>query len=115
VYVVELASGVRPTGGQHDVAARGEPLEARIAVDLEDPAESFEVRGWMLRFAIWTVEVNRRRWIRTDPRSIISRIDPESACLGATATRIEHRDRRVVGEDLVRREHMGGAARLQRL
>ena len=39
VHVVELPSGVRPAGGEHDVAACGEPLEARIAVDLKDAAE----------------------------------------------------------------------------
>ena len=110
MYVVELASGVRPAGGQHDIAAHGEPLEARIAVDLEDSAESFEVRGWTLRFAIRTVEVNRRRWIRTDPRSVMSRIDPQSASLGAATAGIEHRNRGVIGKNLVRREHMGGEA-----
>ena len=55
--------------------------------------------GRTLRFAIRTVEVDRRRWVGPGPWSIIARIDPQPACLGASAARIEHRDRRVIGED----------------
>jgi len=114
VHVIEFASRVRPTGGQHDVAACGEPFESGIAVDLEYATESFEMRGWALCLAIRAVEVDRRRRIRAHPWAIIARIDPQSTCLGAAAAGIEHRNRRVVGEDLARREHMCGEARLQR-
>src|SRR6266511_4723704 len=85
VQIIELPSRVRPTGCQQDVATRGQPLEPGIAVDLENAAESFEVRSWALRLAVGTVEVNGRRRIGPGPGSIVARIDPQPACLGAAA------------------------------
>src|SRR5205814_5969201 len=103
------------TGGQEDIATRGQLLEPGIAVDLQNAAESFEVRGWTLRLAIGTVEVDGRRRIGPGPGPIVARIDPQSASLGAAAAGIEHRDRRVVGKDLARSKHMSGKPRLERL
>ena len=94
---------------------RGQPFEAGIAVDLQDAAESFEVSGRTLGLAIGAVEVDGRRRIGPAPGPVVARVDPQPAGLGAAAAGIEHRDRRVVGEDLARCEHMRGQARLQRL
>jgi hypothetical protein len=38
VYILELASGVSPAGGQYDIAAFGQPFEACITVDLQNAA-----------------------------------------------------------------------------
>ena len=43
--VKELAPSVRPTGRQHDVATRGQPLKSSITVNLQNAAECFEMRG----------------------------------------------------------------------
>jgi hypothetical protein len=45
-------------------------------------------------------EVDRGRWFGPRPRSIVARIDPQPAGLGAAAAGIEHRDRGVVGKQL---------------
>jgi hypothetical protein len=38
VYIIELASGVSPAGGQYDIAASGQPFEACITVELQNAA-----------------------------------------------------------------------------
>ena len=57
VHVKELAPGVRPTGRQHDIAARGQPLEPGITINLQDAMKSFEVRGGSIRLAIGTAGI----------------------------------------------------------
>lgn len=40
MQLVELAPDVRPTRGKRDLSARGPPLEAGIAIDMQDAAEA---------------------------------------------------------------------------
>ena len=65
--------------------------------------------------AIRTVEIDRRRRIGSAPGPVIAGVDPEPAGLGAAAAGIEHRDRRVVGEQRLRGEDVLGEPGLQRL
>src|SRR5262249_3913095 len=63
VQVVELTACVCPTGGQHDLAPRGQPLESGVTVNLQNAAESFEMRGWPLRLAVGAVKIDGGRRI----------------------------------------------------
>src|SRR5262249_35032047 len=115
VQVVELTACVCPTGGQHDLAPRGQPLESGVTVNLQNAAESFEMRGWPLRLAVGAVKIDGGRRIGPAPGPVVARIDPQSAHLGAAAAGIEHWDRRIVGKDLARPEDVSGETRVQGL
>lgn len=65
--------------------------------------------------AIGAVEVDGSRRIGAGPRPIVPGIDPQPTGPGPTPSRIEHRDRRVVGEQLLRSEHVLGQPGSQRL
>ena len=101
LHLVELAPRMRPAGRELDIAALAKPLEAGIAVDLHDTFEPGQMGGRPLGFAIGTVEIDRSRRIGSIPGPIVAGIDPEPAGLGAAAAGIEHRDRSVVGEQLL--------------
>ena len=73
------------------------------------------MRGGTLGLAVGAVEIDRRRRIGSVPGPVIAGVDPEPAGLGAAAAGIEHRDRRVVGEQRLRGEDVLGEPRLQRL
>jgi hypothetical protein len=103
-----------PAGCQHDIAALGQPLKGGTAVDLNDALELRQVSSGAFGPVIRAVEVNPRRRLGSVPGPIITSIDPEPGGLGATAAGIEHRDRRVVGEQRLGVDHMPGEPRLQR-
>jgi hypothetical protein len=103
-----------PVGGQLYIAADAEPLESGITVDL-NASEPRQMRSGTLGPTIGTVEIDGRRRISSAPRPVIAGIDPEPASLGATTTGIEHWDRRIIGEQLLRGEHVFGEPCLQRL
>ncbi len=71
--------------------------------------------GWSLGLAVGAVKVDGGRRIRPVPRAVVPRIDPEPPGLGSPAAGIEHRNGRVVGEQLGRREDLVGKPCLQRL
>src|SRR5229473_1235423 len=104
---------MRPARCQYDVARRGQPLEAGIAVDLQHTTEVPEMSGRTLCLTIRTVEVDDGRWFGPGPGSIVARIDPQPAGLGAAAAGIEQRDRGVIGEQLLRAEDVLGEPLLQ--
>src|SRR5260221_5165270 len=95
--IVELASCVGPARCQYDVARRGQPLEASIAVDLQHTTEGLEMSGRTLCLAIRTVEIDRGRRFRPGPGTIVARTDPQTGALGSASAAIQHRDRSVVG------------------
>ena len=115
LHLIELASGVSPTSCELESAAIAEPVEAGIAVDLHDAAEPGQVRGWALGFAIRAVKLDRSRRIGPVPGPVVAGVDPEPAGLGAAPAGIQHRDRGVVGEQLLRCEDVPGEPLLQRL
>jgi hypothetical protein len=53
-----LNKSMRPAGGEHNPAACGQAIEARIPVDLQDTAEAAEMGGRSLSLAVWAVEVD---------------------------------------------------------
>src|SRR5215470_2501223 len=97
-----------PTGRELDIAAFAEAIESGITVDLYDAPEPSQVRGGPLGLAIGAVEIDRSRRVWPVPRTIVASIDPKPAGLGTAAAGIEHRDRGVVGEQLLRGEDVFG-------
>ena len=83
-------------------------LEPGISVDLQNAAEAVQMRRRPFGLAVRAVEVDGGRRVRPVPGAIVAHIDPEPPGLGPAAAGIEHRDRRIVGEQLARGEDMGG-------
>jgi hypothetical protein len=73
------------------------------------------MRRRSLGLTIRAVEVYSRRRLWTDPRPIVARIHPQPACLGLTTAGVEHRDRRIVGEELGGGEDVCREPGMQRL
>ena len=73
------------------------------------------MRSGSLGPTIGTVEIDGRRRIESTPRPIVAGINPEPAGFGTTATGVEHRDRGIVGEQLLRGKDVLGEPCLQRL
>src|SRR6516164_3058633 len=100
--LVETAPQVRPAEGERDIAlARERPISG-VAVDLKDALEAGEMRDRLRRRAVGRVDIGDRRRVGTAPGLIVPRIGPELAGLGPPTPRIEHRRRRLVGEQLRR-------------
>ena len=100
--VVELAPDVGPArhfddGRRPAVLRRVEVVESGVTIRLQQATERAEVRARMLALAVRTVAVEHRRRRRSGARPVVAQVDPQPAGLGAAATRVEHRDRRVVG------------------
>ena len=112
--LVEAPAHMGPAEGELDVAALGEHAIAAIAVDLQDAVEAGEMGDRPLGLAVGRVDVGDARRIGAAPWPIVARIGPELAGLGAAASGIEHRRRRLVGEQLLRtraREHLNATRR----
>ena len=74
------------------------------------PREALQMRLRMLALAIRRVAKPHRRWIAAARRPVIAHIGPQPPGLGLAASRIEHRHRRVVGVQLVGRQHVAARA-----
>jgi hypothetical protein len=92
--------------GKNDVTTAGQPLESGITIDMQDALEPFEMRDGTLCFAVRRKDVDCGGRRGSAPWSLIARIDPEPSRLGAAAARIEHRNRRIVGEEMIGGEHI---------
>jgi hypothetical protein len=71
--------------------------------------DAFEVRKMRYRslsLAIRRKQINRGRRFRSAPRPLLAGIDPETSGLRSPATGIKHRDRSVVGEQMVGSKHV---------
>ena len=97
---VEATSHVRPTEGELDLATPRERRVAAIAIDLQNAFEPGEMLDRPIGLAIGRVAIGDRWWIAPAPRTIVASICPELAGFGAASTRIEHRRRGLVGEQL---------------
>ncbi len=84
---------------------RRKPLEPVIAVDLEHAPESGQMSGRTRALAVLGIHVGGGRVRRAAPGPVIDRVAPQPSRLGPAAPRIEHRQGRVVGEQLVGRQH----------
>ena len=106
VEVVEFTSRVRPARRFHDLPVGVELGEAAIGVGLQNAGVAAQVRSRMFALAIRRVPIPHRRWIATAGRTIIAYVGPQASGLGLAASGIEHRHRRVIGVDLLRRVHI---------
>ena len=93
---------MRPAEGEPDLArrpVRQQALEAAIAVHLQHALELGQVGGRVLALAVLGVEVDHRRRGAAVPGPVVDRIAPQAPGLGPAPAGVEHRQRRVVGED----------------
>jgi len=93
---------VAPTESERDVTVLSELLIAAVAIDLQDAAESCEMLGWPRMLAVGRIDVGNAWRSVAGPRPLVARIGPELPFLDAPAPWIEHRRRRLVGEQLGR-------------
>ena len=100
--LVEVPAHVAPAEGELHVAPPGQHLVAAIAVDLQDALEAAQMCDRPLGLAIRRIDVGNAGRIGTAPRSIVPGIGKELTGLGPSAPWIEHRRRRLVGEQLGR-------------
>jgi hypothetical protein len=98
---IKLAPRVRPARGKDDVALAGQPFEPGIAVDVENALEVLEMRRRALGLSVRCEQIDSCRRLGSRPRSLLTCVDPKTSSLRASATRIEHRDRRIVGEEMI--------------
>ena len=99
---IEAPADMSPTEGEIDVATLGEGAIATIAIDLQNALEAGQVSDRPFGLAVRRVDVSHAGRIGTTPRTIVAGVGPELADLGATASRIKHRRRGLVGEQLGR-------------
>lgn len=111
---VEVAPRVCPTSGQDDIAASLQLLEAGIALDVQHAGEVLEMRRRTFALAIRREHEDRSGRCGSTPWPLVTRIDPEPACLGAATTRIEHWDWRVIRKQMIRRKDVGAKLFVQR-
>lgn len=91
-----------PAEGELHIAALSQHAVAGITIDLQDALEAGEVRDRPIGLAIGRVDIGHAGRIVAAPGAIITGVRPELAGLGAPSSRIEHRRRRLIGEQLGR-------------
>jgi hypothetical protein len=84
------------------VPTLGEGAIAAVSIHLQNAFEAGQMSDRPLGLAVRRVDVSHAGRIATTPWTILASIDPELADLGASAARIEHRRRGLVGEQLGR-------------
>ena len=89
-----------PAKSEAHLAARGQHLVGAIAVDLQHAAEPGEMGDRSLRLAIGRIDIGNAGRIGATPRSVVPDIGPELTGFGAPTSRVEHRRRRFVGQQL---------------
>jgi len=91
---------MRPAKCKRDVATLGELGVAGIAIDLQDPLEAVEMGDRPLGLAVGCIDIGYSRGIGAAPWPVVRGIGPELPGLGTAAAGIEHRHRRLIGEQL---------------
>lgn len=94
---------MRPAEGQAHGVALGQRLVPGVAIDLQDPDEALKVPERLLGLAVGRIEIGDAGRIDPAPGAIVARIGKQLTRLGAAASGIEHRRRRLVGKELVGR------------
>src|SRR5260221_5985324 len=100
--LVELPPHMAPAESERDITALSELRIGAIAVDLQDAAESRKMLGRPRMFTVGGIDVGNAWRSAAGPGPLVGRIGPQLALLDAPAPRIEHRCRRLVGEQLGR-------------
>jgi hypothetical protein len=86
-----------------------------MRLDVQHSFEMFQIRRRPLRPPVRREDVDRRGRRRSATWSLVTRIAPKPPSLRSPAARIENRDWRVVGEQMVGGEHVHAQAIVQRL
>ena len=110
---VKFAPRVAPTCGKNNVLLFGELLEASIAVDMKNAFEVRKMCNRPLGLAIRRKQIDRGWRFRPTPRSLLAGVNPETSSLRPPTSWIEHRHRRVIGEQMIRGEHVLAQAFMQ--
>ena len=100
--LVELPPHMAPAESERDVTALSELRIGAIAIDLQDAAEAREMLGRPRMLAIGGIDIGSAWRGAAGPGPLVARIGPQLALLDAPASGIEHRRRRLVGEQLGR-------------
>src|ERR1700674_4353678 len=100
--VGELPPHMAPAESKRDVTALSELRIGAIAIDLQNAAESREMLGRPRMLAVGGVHIGNARRSAAGPGPLVARIGPQLALLDTPASGIEHRCRRLVGEQLGR-------------
>jgi len=104
--VVELPPRVRPASCEGHTGPCGDLVKPGISIDMEHAFEVLEVGDGTFGLAVRCEQEDGGWRLRTAPSALIAGIDPEPPRLRPSSPRIEHRDRCVVGEQMVRSEHI---------
>jgi hypothetical protein len=91
-----------PAESKLHIAALGQDAISGIAVDLKYALEARKMGDWPLGLTVGRVKIDHPRRIAATPWSVVPRIGPKLPGLRSTSARIEHRRRRLVGEQLCR-------------
>ncbi len=105
-HIVELASRVAPTRRERDALFVGQLLEASVSVDMQVALEGGKMCDCSLGLAVGCEQVDGGRRFGSAPRPLLARVHPKPSRLGSSAARIEYRDRRVIGKEMVGGEHV---------
>jgi len=105
--IVELSPCMSPAEGELRVGVfRGdEACEPRVAIDLKQAAEPFQVRRRMLALAVFAVDISGDGMARTTPRPVVGRVAPEPSGFRSAPTWVQYRQGRVIGEHPGRGQH----------
>ena len=118
IELVERPPRVGPAESQLDrgILARFDQVaEPGIAVHLQGAPECSQVGGRVLTPAIFGVHIGCCRVSGTAPRPIVDCIAPKPPGLGLPPAGLQHRQRGLVGEHLVRRQHRADHQLIERL
>jgi len=104
--VVELASGMGPTGNLIDVAAVVEMMKSSVGIGLQRTLEVLQMLAGMFALAIRRVgKPHGWRGVLAS-RPFIAHVCPQAAGLGLAVARSEQRNRCIVGMNLACRQNM---------
>src|SRR5271156_606069 len=106
IQIVKLTPHMSPTRGLKDPAAFVKPVEAGIAIGLQDATVVFEMIRRMLAFAIRRISEPHRRWRFAASRAVIANVGPQAASLCFTVARFQHRYRHIVAVQFLRAEYI---------
>src|SRR5215208_5483652 len=116
--LVKASPAMRPAESEPDLTRRPvlqQALEAGIAVHLQHALELGQVGGRVLALAVLGVEEDHRRRGAAVPGPVVDGVAPQPPGLGPAPAGVEHRQRRVIGEDPGRGQDMLAQEAPQRL
>ena len=82
---------------------------------MQHTLEVLQMGGWPLSSAVWREQIDGGWRLRPTPGPLLSGVNPETPGLRPPTSGIKHRHRRVVGEQMVRGEHVLAETPVQRL